>query len=389
MLLSIALVLLCGFLFGQIADKIKLPKLIGMLLAGIILGPFVLNALDESLLFISADLRKIALTIILIRAGLSLDITTLKKVGRPALLMCFIPASFEILVTTFVAPKLFGLSIIEAAIMGTVLAAVSPAVIVPRMIKLIESGRGGNKGIPQLILAGASVDDVFVIVLFTSFMNMYRDNTFNILSLSKIPISIIVGIIIGMVLGYIISIILNKYNLNITSSILLIFTISLILVALEPILEQTIAFSGLLAVMALGCILLKTNSDISKTLSASFNKLWFFAEIILFVLVGATVNITYATNSLFTVITLLTISLLFRCLGVLICLYKTDLNFKERIFCVIAYIPKATVQAAIGGLPLAVGMRAGENILTVAVLSIIITAPLGALGIDKLYNKYL
>lgn len=390
MLTSLALIILSGIFMGSIFSKLKLPSLVGMILTGIILGPHMLNLIDGSILGISSELRQISLVIILTRAGLALDIKDLKRVGRPAILMCFVPATFEILGFILLGPKLLGLSLLDSAIMGTVIAAVSPAVIVPRMLKLMNEGYGVKKSIPQLILAGASVDDIFVIVLFTSFTGIATgSSSFSYMSLLEIPISIVLGIILGIMGGLALVYLFKKIHMRDSIKILIILSVSFLFITIENLLKNVIPISGLLAIMSLGATILKTYSKLATRISLKYSKLWVAAEVFLFVLVGATVNIKYALNSGIVAILLILGSLLFRMIGVLICLIKTELTFKERIFSVIAYMPKATVQAAIGALPLSMGMASGEIILTVAVLSIIITAPLGALLIDRNYKKLL
>ena len=389
MLLSLALIFLIGIALGGIFSKLKLPPLIGMLLTGIILGPYSLNLLDNSILDISPELRRIALIIILTRAGLSLDIADLKKVGRPAILMCFVPACFEILGMIILAPKLLAISVLDAAIMGTVVGAVSPAVIIPKMLKLMEDDYGTKKSIPQLILAGSSVDDIFVIVLFTILTNLSKNGELSTLSFLQIPISIITGIIIGMLVGIILILLFKKIHFRDSIKVIIILSISFLLVTTEDNLSNIIPFSGLLAIMSLGIVINKKYSILSKRLSIKYSKLWAGAEIILFVLVGATVDLKYATSTGISAIVLIFGVLLFRIIGVFISLIGTDFNIKEKLFCMIAYMPKATVQAAIGGIPLSMGLSSGNIILTIAVLSILITAPLGALGIDLTYKKLL
>lgn len=389
MLYSLALMILCGLVLSGIMQKLKLPGLIGMLFTGIILGPYVLDLIAPELLSLSADLREIALIVILTRAGLALDINDLKKVGRPAILMCFIPATFEMAATTILAPMLFPISHLEAAIMGAVLGAVSPAVVVPRMLKLMESNYGNKKSIPQLIMAGASVDDIYVIVLFTSFMGMYGGSSFDIGSLIKIPIAIVVGLLTGVLLGIILVILFKRIHMRDTVKILVILSASFLLVTLETAIKAYVPFSGLLAVMALGGTILKQHDILAKRLSVKFSKIWVAAELMLFVLVGATVDINYAAKAGIASVLLILIALAIRIGGVYVCLIKAKLSVNERFFCAIAYLPKATVQAAIGGLPLAAGVAAGNTILIVAVLAILITAPLGAIGIDASYKKLL
>ncbi|WP_461815944.1 cation:proton antiporter [Faecalimonas sp.] len=389
MLMSVALILLIGMFMGWLCKKIHLPSLTGMILTGIILGPHLLNMIDQSLLSISADLRKMALIIILTRAGLSLDLNDLKKVGRPAILMCFIPACFEILGMIILAPKLLGISILDAAIMGTVVGAVSPAVIVPQMLKLMDNGYGQKHRIPQLILAGASVDDVFVIVLFTAFTGLAQGNSFSIKSFVNIPLSIVMGVVIGGVIGIILSSFFEKIHIRDTSKVVIILCIAFILVTLEDAFTNIIPFSSLIAVMAIGIALQKKREVVANRLSMKFNKLWVVAEIVLFVLVGATVNLKYAISAGIVSIILILGVVLFRMFGVFICLLKTNLTIKERIFCMIAYTPKATVQAAIGGIPLSMGLACGNMVLTIAVVAILITAPLGAFGMEFSYKKLL
>lgn len=389
MLTSLALIFLCGLLLGSIFQKIKLPPLLGMIITGIVLGPYALNLIDQSVLSISSDLRQIALIIILTRAGLNLDINSLKKVGRPAILMCFVPACFEIIGMVLLAPPLLGISILDALIMGTVVAAVSPAVIVPKMLKLIETGYGKDKSIPQMIMAGASVDDVFVIVLFTSFTGLAQGESFSPISLIQVPISIILGIGLGILIGILLGFFFKKVHMRDSIKVIIILSISFLLVTLENSLKGIIPVSGLIAIMSIGISLQKIRSDASKRISTKFSKLWVAAELMLFVLVGATVDIKYAFSAGIMAILLIFGVLVFRMIGVLICLIKTKLNKKERIFCMIAYCPKATVQAAIGYIPLTMGLSCGNIVLTVAVLSILITAPLGAFFIELLYKKLL
>ncbi|MBU6135623.1 cation:proton antiporter domain-containing protein [Clostridium tertium] len=390
MLTSIALIILLGLFIGSIFTKLKLPSLVGMILTGIILGPHMLNLLDSSIIGISSELRQIALVIILTRAGLALDIKDLKKVGRPAILMCFIPATLEILGFIILGPKLLNLPILDSAILGTVIAAVSPSVIVPRMLKLMEEGYGTNKSIPQLILAGASVDDIFVIVLFTSFTSIATTGSnFSISSIIEIPISIIIGIILGILTGIVLVYLFKKIHIRDSIKILIILSVSFLFITVEDLLKGFIPISGLLAVMSLGATILKIYSKLARRISNKYSKLWVGAEVFLFVLVGASVDIKYAMNSGIITIILILGALVFRIFGVLLSLIKTEMNFKERLFSAIGYMPKATVQAAIGALPLSMGLASGEIILTVAVLSIIITAPLGATLIDNTYKKLL
>jgi NhaP-type Na+/H+ or K+/H+ antiporter len=389
MLFSLAMMVLCGMILSGTMQKLKLPGLVGMLLTGIVLGPYALNLIAPELLNVSADLRQIALIVILTRAGLALDIKDLKKVGRPAILMCFIPASFEIAATTIFAPMFFPISHLEAAIMGTVLGAVSPAVIVPKMLKLMEHGYGRDKSIPQLIMAGASVDDIYVIVLFTSFMGMYEGSSFDAISLIKIPVAIMTGLLVGILLGLVLVKLFQKVHMRDTAKILILLSTAFLLVSLETAIKTYVPMSGLLAVMALGGTILKQYDILAKRLSGKFSKIWVAAELMLFILVGATVDISYAATAGFAAVALIFIALLIRVCGVFFCLVKTPITAKERLFCAIAYLPKATVQAAIGGLPLAAGVAAGNTILTVAVLAILITAPIGAIGVDATYKRLL
>lgn len=388
-LFSLSLILIIGFTISGIFNKLKIPGLLGMIITGILLGPYVFNLISPDILNISADLRQIALIVILVRAGLSLDIKDLKKVGRPALLMCFIPATFELITVTILAPVFLNITYIEAAIMGTVLAAVSPAVVVPRMIKLIESGYGKSKSIPQLIMASASVDDVYVIVLFTAFMGMYQGSKFNILSLIRVPFSVILGLTVGILIGLILIWIFKKIHIRDTIKVLIILSASFLLVTMESAIKPYIPISGLLAVMSLGSTISKKYELLAHRLMGKFSKIWVGAEILLFVLVGATVDISYLWNAGIMSLLLILIALTLRIIGVNLCLLKTPLNKKERLFCSISYLPKATVQAAIGAIPLASGVTAGNTILTVAVLAIMITAPIGAIGMDLTYKKFL
>ena len=389
MLTSIAMILLLGLLIGWIFSKLKLPSLLGMVIVGIILSPHALNLIDESILMISGELRQIALVIILTRAGLSLDISDLKKVGRPAVLMCFVPACVEMLGTVMLAPMLLGVSILEAAIIGSVIAAVSPAVIVPRMILLIEKGYGKNKSIPQLILAGASVDDVFVIVVFTAFTTLASTGEMSVISFVQIPISIVLGVILGSCVGLVLIAFFKKYHMRDSIKILIILSISFWLLEMESSLKGYIPVSGLLAIMSMGIAIKQKYNILALRLSAKYNKLWLGAEVFLFVLVGATVDLKYVVSAGPSAILLILGALLFRMTGVAVSLIKTDLSKKERLFCMVAYTPKATVQAAIGAIPLSMGLECGNIVLTVAVLSILITAPFGAICVDNSYGKLL
>lgn len=389
MLLSISLILLVGMLAGWICTKLKLPSLLGMIVTGILLGPYMMNCIDSSILNISSELRKIALVIILIRAGLTLNIDDLKKVGRSAIMMCFVPAVFEILGMVILAPRLLGISLLEAAIMGTVIAAVSPAVIVPKMIKLIDEGYGVEKGIPQLILAGASGDDVFVVVLFTAFTGLAQGDNISAMSFVNIPISILFGVVIGIIVGFGLAKFFEKVHIRDTAKVLIILSISFILVTIEACINFAITFSALIAIMFIGIAMQKHRNIVAQRLSLKFNKLWVGAEILLFVLVGATVNLNYVAVAGMSAVILVFGVLVFRMIGVFICLLGTKLNRSEKIFCMLSYIPKATVQAAIGGVPLAMGLSCGNIVLAVAVLAILITAPLGAFFIDLTYKKFL
>lgn len=389
MLTSLSLIFLLGLLLGSIFNKLKLPSLLGMIFTGIILGPHVLNLLDDSIISISADLRQLALVIILTRAGLSLDITDLKKVGRPAILMCFVPACFEIVGVILIAPKLLGVTLLEAAIMGSVIAAVSPAVIVPRMIKIMEEGYGKEKSIPQLILAGASVDDIFVIVIFTALTGLASGESVSGFRLLEIPISILLGIIIGIICGALLIRFFKKIHMRDSIKIIILLSISFLLIEFEHRLDGIIPISGLLAIMSMGIFMKQSYSILASRLSIKYNKLWVAAELLLFVLVGATVDISYALLMGVSAIIIVILALIIRMIGVFICMLKTNLNMKERFFCMIAYMPKAKVQAAIGGIPLAMGLACGEKVLTVAVLAILITAPLGAFFVDGMYKRLL
>lgn len=389
MLTSLALIFLFGLIFGALFQKLRLPPLLGMLIVGILLGPYALNWLDDSLLSISADLRQIALIIILTRAGLNLNISDLKKVGRPAILMCFLPACFEILGMLVLAPPLLHISYLDAAIMGAVVGAVSPAVIVPKMLRLMEEGYGTKKSIPQLILASASVDDVFVIVLFSSFTGLAKGESFSPWRFAEIPISILLGVLLGAALGLLLAFFFQKVHVRDSVKVLLLLSFSFLLVALEDALEGFVPISGLIAVMSLGIALQRKRDIVARRLSLKFSKLWVAAELLLFVLVGATVDLHYAYAAGLSAVILIFGVLLFRMAGVWVCLFKTKLLFKERLFCVLAYMPKATVQAAIGSVPLSMGLSCGNIVLTVAVLAILITAPLGAFLIDLTYKKLL
>ena len=389
MLTSIALILLSGLFFSFIFTKMKLPGLLGMILVGIALGPHAMNLIDTSILNISADLRQIALLIILTRAGLSLNLTDLKKIGRPAVLMCFVPALVEMVGTIIFAPMLLGITHLEAAIMGSVIAAVSPAVVVPRMIKLIDEGYGKDKSIPQLILAGASVDDVFVIVVFTVLTAFASTGEITGTSFLQIPLSIILGFLLGVIVGLCLVSFFRKVHIRDSVKVMIILSISFLLLELENRLEGIIPVSGLLAIMSMGITLNQKYDVLSKRISIKYNKLWLCAEVFLFVLVGIAVDIKYAFAAGAASVVVVMLALVFRMTGVFLSLVKTDLNKKERLFCMLSYTPKATVQAAIGTIPLAMGLDCGSIVLTVAVISILITAPFGAICIDKLYKSML
>lgn len=389
MLTSIAIILLFGLLVGWIFSKMKLPSLLGMIIVGIVLSPHCLNLVDDSILTISGDLRQIALVIILTRAGLSLNFSDLKKVGRPAILMCFVPACIEMVGTIIFAPLLLDVSILDAAIIGSVMAAVSPAVVVPRMIKLIEDGYGTDKSIPQLVLAGASVDDVFVIVVFTALTTLASTGEVSAISFIQIPTSILLGVLLGGVVGTILVWFFKRFHIRDSVKVLIILSVSFLLLELQNRMEGIVPVSGLLAIMSVGIIINQKYDVLAKRLSVKYNKLWLGAEIFLFVLVGIAVDLKYALAAGIVVILLVILALVFRMIGVVISLVKTKLNKKERLFCAVAYTPKATVQAALGTVPLVMGLSCGEIVLTVAVISILITAPFGAICIDNLYKKLL
>ncbi len=395
MLTSLAFIFLVGLAMAAICQRLKLPRIIGMLVTGIVLGPYVLDLLDPSILAISSELRQMALIIILLKAGLSLNLADLKKVGRPAILMSCVPASFEILGFILFAPLVLGITRTEAAVMGSVLAAVSPAVVVPRMVQLMESKYGTGKSIPQLIMAGASCDDIFVIVLFSTFVGMAQGGSANLMDLASIPVSIVLGILLGAIAGFILSLFFetayaHKHYVRNSMKVIVVLGTAFLLMAIETWLEGIVSLSGLLAVMSMACVIkLKSTPSVSFRLSEKFGKLWLAAEVILFVLVGAAVDIRYTLDAGIAAVGMILIALAFRCVGVSLCMLKTPLNKKERLFCVIAYLPKATVQAAIGSVPLAMGLPCGQIVLSVAVLAILITAPLGAIGMDATYKRLL
>lgn len=395
MLTSLAYVFLAGLAAAALCQKIKLPRIIGMLFVGILLGPYALNLLDDSILGISADLRQMALVIILIKAGLSLNLSDLKQVGRPALLMSCLPATFEIIAYTLLAPVFFGVSWVEGAIMGAVLGAVSPAVVVPRMVNLMEGKWGTGKSIPQMILAGASMDDVFVIVLFSTFTGIAQGGTMSAVSFLSIPVSILSGIAVGGGVGLLFA---SFFETNYahhncirnSTKVIIILGVSFFLLAVEDWLDGLLSFSGILAVTAMACsIHLKCPQPVADRLSQKFGKLWLAAEVILFVLVGAAVDIRYTLEAGVGAVGIIFAALAIRAIGVLAATAGTALNRKEKLFCVIAYLPKATVQAAIGSVPLALGLPCGNLVLSVAVLAILLTAPLGAFGMDATYQKLL
>ena len=395
MLTSLALIFLVGLCMAAICQKLKLPRIIGMLVTGMVLGPYVLDFLDSSILSISAELRKIALIIILLKAGLSLNLNDLKKVGRPAILLAFVPASFEIVGYVMFAPAFLGISRIDAAVMGAVLAAVSPAVVVPRMVQLMEEKYGSKQSIPQMIMAGASCDDIFVIVLFTTFLGMAQGVKVSLLRFVNVPVSIFLGILLGAVIGYVLyrffeTAYKHQNYVRNSTKVILVLGVSFLLTAVEGWLDGKVAVSGLLAVVSMACVLkAKCIPAVSKRLSEKFGKLWIAAEVILFVLVGAAVDLRYTAAAGGFAVLVIFLSLIFRMAGVFVCVLGTGLSWKERLFCAISYLPKATVQAAIGSVPLTAGLGCGKMILSVAVLAILITAPLGALGMDLTYKKLL
>ena len=388
MLKSFALIFVLGLLFAGIFEKIKLPRIVGMLLIGIVIGPYCLGLLDDNTLLISSELRKMALVIILIKAGLSLDLNDLKKVGRPAILLSFLPATFEIIGFILIGTRIFNISVIDAAIIGSILGAVSPAVVVPKMVYLMDNHYGTKKAIPQLILAGSSLDDVYVIVLFTSFVSIAQGGTVSIKSFIDIPISIVLGIIAGILFGILLVFIYQKIKMANTRKVILLFGFSLLLMALETMLEDIVPVSGLLGVMSCS-MYIKAKGEYAPDIARSYGEVWNAFEIILFVLVGAAVNISYALNYGVKAIVAILLALIVRSIGTYVSLLGTKLNSKERLFVIISYLPKATVQAAIGSVPLALGLGCGDLALSIAVLSILITAPLGAFGIDISHKKLL
>lgn len=395
MLASLSLIFLVGLAMAAIVQQLRLPRIIGMLFTGILMGPYVLNLLDSSILGISSELRQMALVIILLKAGLSLDLSDLKKVGRPAIMMSCVPASFEILGFFLLAPYVLGITRIEAAVMGSVLAAVSPAVVVPRMVQLMEQGYGTEKSIPQMILAGASCDDIFVIVLFSTFSSMAQGGQAHLMDFINIPVSIVLGILLGIAAGWILSLFFetayaHAHCVRNSMKVVIVLESAFLLMSVETWLKGIVSVSGLLAVVSMACtIKLKCVTSVSKRLSEKFGKLWIAAEVILFVLVGAAVDIRYTMEAGIAAVCMIFLALLFRIVGVLLCVAGTGLNRKERLFCVISYLPKATVQVAIGSVPMAMGLPCGKIVLSVAVLAILITAPLGAMGMDATYQKLL
>ncbi len=395
MLTSLALIFLVGLAMAAMVQQLKLPRIIGMLITGIVVGPYVLDWLDPSILSISADLRQMALIIILLKAGLSLNLSDLKKVGRPAVMMSFVPASFEILGYVLLAPRLLGVNVMEAAVMGAVLGAVSPAVVVPRMVNLMETGYGTKQGIPQMILAGASCDDIFVIVLFTTFTGMAQGGTPKVMDFANIPISIVLGVALGAGVGWLLSSFFetayaHRHCVRNSTKVIVVLGVSFTLMAVETWLEGVVSVSGLLAVVSMACVVkIKSPTSVSQRLSEKFGKLWIAAEVLLFVLVGAAVDVRYTLGAGGAAVLMIACALLFRAVGVCLCVAGTKLTRKERLFCVIAYLPKATVQAAIGSVPLAMGLSCGPIVLSVAVLGILITAPLGAIGMDLTHQTLL
>ena len=389
MLTSIALVFLVGMFLGWLFKKIGLPSLIGMIVTGILLGPYVLNVLDDSILVVSADLRQMALVIILFRAGLSLKIDDFKKMGSSAIFMSFVPALFEIGAVLILGTLLFDLNLVEAALMGSVLAAVSPAVVVPSMLRVIEKGYGQEKRVPQLVLAGAALDDIFVIVLFSSFLALALGSNFSAVTIIEVPLAIIIGLLTGSIIGWVMQLFYRRFHMRDTTKVIILLSLSFLLLELEELISEFIPFSGLLAIMALGLTLNHFYPILADRLSVKYNKLWTGAQILLFVLVGASVDVRYALRAGVPVILLIIGALMMRMIGVFVSLLPSSLNKKEKFFTMISYTPKATVQAAIGGVPLAMGLESGQLILTVAVLSILITAPLGSLAIEKTYKKLL
>ncbi len=389
MLLSLALIILVGFALKGVFEKLHMPGLLGMLLAGILLGPYVLNLISPEIIAVSSDLREIAMIVILVRVGITLDLHDLKRVGRPAILMSFIPATFEIVAVVFLAPLLLGISCLEAAVLGAILGAVSPAIIVPKMLHLMEAGYGKKNSVPQMILAGASADDIYVIVLFTSFMGLATGHDFSPVQLISIPLSMITGLGAGIAIGFVLVQIFQRVHMRDTIKVLLILGLAILVIGLETSISNWVPFSGFLAVMAIGGTIQKAYGKLAKRITGKFAKIWVAAELILFVMLGSVVDIRHVRGVGIAALLLILAALVFRSIGVLVSLIRTQLSHKERIFCIIAGIPKATVQAAIGAMPLAAGLTAGNTILTVSVLAILLSAPLGAVGIELGYKKLL
>ena len=395
MLASLTLLFLAGLALAAVCQKLRLPRIIGMLATGVLLGPYALDLLSPSILGISADLRQMALVIILIKAGLSLDLADLKRVGRPAVLMSFLPALFEIAAFVLLAPALLGVDRLEAALLGAVLGAVSPAVVVPKMVSLMEERRGVDKGVPQLILAGASLDDVFVIVLFSAFVGMAQGGGVTAAQFAGIQVSILLGVLLGAAVGWMLArffeaVFARGRLVRNSMKVIVVLSAAFLLMAAEEGLKGALPLSGLLAVMSMACVLRqKGDGGVAARLSEKFGKLWLAAEVILFVLVGAAADIRYTFDAGAAALAMILLALLFRSAGVLLSLAGTALSWKERLFCVIAYLPKATVQAAIGGVPLSLGLPCGRLVLSVAVLSILVTAPLGALGMEATADRLL
>lgn len=389
MLLSVALIILISLSLNAIFVKIKIPGLIAFIITGIVLGPSVLNMIDPEILDLSVDLREIALIVILLRAGLTLDLNDLKKVGRPAILLSFLPATVEILFIGFISPMIFGITYIEGFMLGSIVAAVSPAVVVPRMIQLIEKKRGTNKQIPQMILAGSSIDDIYAIVIFTIFLQVYQTNQFSVITILLFPVTLVVSLILGILLGLLLVKLFKWLHIRDTIKVLVIFAVSFLLIVFENFMKDFFSISGLLAVIALGGAILKQYPILAKRLTSKFSKIWVVAEIMLFVLVGAVVDISVLKTAGIMAVILVVSALIVRMLAVILAITKTNLNFKEKLFTCLAYIPKATVQAAIGAIPLSYGVPAGNLILTISVLAIFISAPIGAISMDRLNTKLL
>ncbi len=384
MIISLAFITILGLIVDALFKKIKLPGLLGMILLGIALGPFGFNILSEDLLFVSDDLRKLALIIILIRAGLGIHKEALKKVGSSAIKMSFFPGLLEGFTLAFLSTWLFGLPFIEAAILGFIIAAVSPAVIVPQMLRLIDKEIGAKQGGPTLILAGASIDDVFAITMFSSFVGLYTGSNQNIaLQILGIPISILLGVGMGILFGIILILVYQNFQMRDTKKVLILIGLAILLTAFESWVQDRVNIAGLLGVMTMGFVLMEKRSEISHRMASKLNSIWVLAEIVLFVLVGAQVNIFIALDAGFLGILFITMGLFARSIGVVLATWGSHFNWKERLFFIIAYLPKATVQAAIGGIPLSLGIVSGDLILALAVLSILFTAPLGAIGIEK------